>query len=166
VIRLAATTLVIALAATPAEVEQDGVAVAVTVKSHIYEWAVTNHTDRPITSFEIEYHRCYQHVVPLGWTYELIDRRVFRARAESDDAAIRPGGAGNFRMRAASGGNALGTVPVRLGLGADGEAIVIDAVWGPVPKPRSLVVLVAVLLSMLAVAHALVLHRTWSAKGK
>jgi hypothetical protein len=163
---LPVAVLAVALAATPAAVEQDGIAIATTISSHIYEWAVTNHTDRPITRFEIEYHRCYQPVVPLGWSYELIDRRVFRARAESADAAIRPGATGNFRMRAASGGNALGTVPARLGLGSGGDTIVIERVWGPVEKPRSLVALVVVLLSGLAVAHALVLHRTWRARGK
>jgi hypothetical protein len=163
---LGAAVLAVGLAAPPADVEQDGIAITTTITSHLYEWAVTNHTDRPITSFEIGYHRCYQHVVPMGWTYELIDRRVFRARAASDDAAIRPGAAGHFRMRTASGGNALGAVPVRVGLGPDGETIVVENVWGPVEKPRSLVVLVAVLLSVLVVAHALVLQRTWSARGK
>ena len=37
----------------PAQVEQDGIRVRVSVKSHVYTWEVTNVAAPPITSFEI-----------------------------------------------------------------------------------------------------------------
>ena len=145
--------------ATPAEVEKDAVRIAVTLRSHLYMWDVTNLGTEPITSFEIEYHRCYQHIVPEGWEFE-VDRRLWRAWATDPEAAILPNQTRSFRARTASGGNALGAVTARVGLGADGQRIVVfEKVWGPVKKSRGLVALVAVLVGAIAAFHALVLGR-------
>ncbi|MHC5005933.1 MAG: hypothetical protein ACYTGF_01090 [Planctomycetota bacterium] len=145
--------------ATPAEVETDAVRIAVTLNSHIYMWDVTNLGTEPITSFEIEYHRCYQHIVPEGWEYE-VDRRLFRAWATDPESAILPDQTRSFRARTASGGNALGTVTARVGLGPEGQhTVVFEKVWGPVKKSRGLVGLVAVLVAAIAAFHAVVLSR-------
>ena len=145
--------------ATPAEVEKDAVRIAVTLSSHLYMWDVTNLGTEPITSFEVEYNRCYQHIVPEGWEYE-VDRRLLRAWATDPEAAILPNQTRSFRARTASGGNALGTVTVRVGLGPDGQrTAVFEKVWGPVRKSRGLVALVAVLVGAIAAFHALVLSR-------
>jgi hypothetical protein len=135
------------------------VRIAVTLSSHIYLWEVTNLGAEPITSFEIEYHRCYQHIAPEGWEYE-VDRRLFRAWAVEPEAAILPGQTGTFRARTASGGNRLGTVTARVGLGPDAaRTVVFEAVWGPVKKSRGLVALVVGLVSAVALFHALMLRR-------
>jgi len=145
--------------ATPAEVEKDAVRIAVTLNSHIYLWDVTNLGTEPITSFEIEYHRCYQHIVPEGWEYE-VDRRLFRAWATEPEAAILPNQTRSFRARTASGGNALSTVTARVGRGPDGQhTVVFEKVWGPVRKSRGLVGLVAVLVGAIAAFHGLMLSR-------
>ncbi|MHC4420910.1 MAG: hypothetical protein ACYS1E_09990 [Planctomycetota bacterium] len=151
--------LLIGMASTPAEVEQEGVRIGVTISSHIYVWEVTNLGPEPITSFEIDNHNCYQHIVPDGWAFEA-DRRRYRAWATSAEAAIQPNQSKSFSARTSSGGNALGAVPVRVGLGPDGQRTVVFAnVWGTVRKPRGLVALVAVLMSAVVAFHALMLSR-------
>jgi hypothetical protein len=151
--------VLIGMASPPAEVEQEGVRIAVTLSSHIYMWDVTNLGPEPITSFEIAYHRCYQHIVPEGWEYE-VDRRLFRAWAVDPEAAIQPNQTRSFRARTASGGNRLGTVTARVGLGPDGaRTVVFEEVWGPVKKSRGLVALVAVLVGVIAAFHAVMLGR-------
>jgi hypothetical protein len=151
--------LLIGMASTPAEVEREGVRIAVTISSHIYVWEVTNLGSDPITTFEIDNHNCYQHIVPDGWAYEA-DRRRYRAWAVSAEAAIQPGRSKSFSARTSSGGNALGTVSAQVGLGPDGQrTVVFDEVWGTVRKPRGLVALVGVVVSALVAFHAVMLSR-------
>jgi hypothetical protein len=151
--------ILIALASTPAEVEKEGVRIAVTINSHIYVWEVTNLGTEPITSFEITHDNCYQHMAPDGWATEA-DYHRFRAWATSDEAAIQPNQSKTFSSRTSSGGNALGTVPVSVGLGSGGQrTVVFEEVWGMVKKPRGLVALVAVVISAIVILHVYLLTR-------
>lgn len=166
------------IASPPAVVEKGGVRIAVTIMSHIYSWEVTNLGTEPITGFEVEYTRCYQHHAPDGWAVEA-DGRLFTARMTQPEQldrvtgaspAIAPGRSATFSARTSSGGNALGAVTARVTVDADDgpRTIEFDEVWGPVAKPRALIVLVAALLGGLAIAHTVILVRrgTSAAAGR
>ena len=143
----------------PAQVEQDGIRVRVSVKSHVYTWEVTNVAAAPIMSFEIAVHKSYDYQAPPGWTAERNKQR-FRAWTDDRDSAIRVNRSKSFSSRVSSQGAVLGQLPLTLGFDPDSTKVVtIGAVWGPVPKPVSLAVMVAALIVLIAGVHALVLWR-------
>jgi len=143
----------------PAEIEQDGIRVRVSVKSHIYTWEVTNVAAPPITTFEIAVHKSYDYHAPPGWTVER-SRERFRAWTDDRDSAIRVNRSKSFSSRVSSLGAVLGQLPLTLGFDPDStEPVTFDAVWGPVRKPVSLAVLVAGTIVMIAGVHTLVLWR-------
>ena len=151
-------TALLAVSLTPSTVEHQGVRVSVSIQSHIYTWQITNLGAPPITSFEIEPHNTYDEHAPAGWAIE-IDGDRFRAWATDEKEAIHPNQTKEFTVRVSSRGAVLGRIPLTVGFDDALEPLTVDAVWGPVRKRRSMVVLVALTVAGIAVAHALVLTR-------
>lgn len=151
-------TALLAVSLTPSTVEHEGVRVSVSIQSHIYTWAITNFGATPISSFEIELHNTYVHQAPAGWAIE-IDGDRFRAWATQEREAIHPNQTKEFTARVSSGGAVLGRLPLTVGFDGALEPLTVGAVWGPIRKPRSMVVLVALTVAGIAVVHALVLTR-------
>lgn len=149
-------TALLVVSLTPSTVEHEGVRVSVSIQSHIYTWAITNLGTPPISSFEIELHNTYVQQAPAGWAIE-IDGDRFRALATHEREAIHPNQTKEFTARVSSGGAVLGRIPLTVGFDGALEPLTLVAVWGPVRKPRSMVVLVALTVAGIAVVHALVL---------
>jgi len=143
--------LCVVTALAGAKVEQNGVRVDVSIESQIYRWEVTN-VDAPlITRFEIQAHNIYNELAPEGWESELRPG-AFHAWTRQDHHAIRRGRSMTFQCRVTSSGASLGLVPLTIGF-HDGNDVNFDAVWGPVPKPRSLIVVIPALIVVLALLH-------------
>ncbi len=151
-------TALLAVSLTPPTVEHEGVRVSVSVQSHIYTWEITNLGAPPISSFEIELHNTYNQQAPAGWAIE-IDGDRFRTWATDKKEAIYPNQTKEFTARVSSGGAVLGRISLTVGFDDALEPLTVDAVWGPVREPRSMVVLVALTVAGIAVVHALVLTR-------
>jgi hypothetical protein len=154
--------VVLAAAALPPVVEAPGVRIEVEVDNQIYTWTVTALGDEPISAFEVGVAATYIYTAPDGWeTAEIEEGTRFRAWTNDPYYAIRRGMSREFTARVSTGGAPLGTVTasVETGFGAAAKPLEIPAVWGPVPKRRSMIALVAVTLSAIAALHALLLER-------
>ncbi len=149
---------------TPPALEKEGVRISVSVRSHIYTWEVANLDAPPITLFEVRAYRCYSQLAPDGWSVE-VDGPLFLARAESQRHAILPGQSKVFTARTQSAGAELGRVPASVAVtSGDREAstdriISFPEVWGPVPRRRSMVARVALLVVFIAVIHTVLVAR-------
>ena len=139
------------------EAEKGGVRIRADVQSSIYTWEVTNVSAPPITRFEIGQHHSYYFVGPKGWQVDA-DHRTFRAWTGDRLRALYPGRTGTFSLRMSSGGAVLGPVRAELGFGS-AEPLVFDGVWGTSAEPGRVVLLVALILLVLMLAHVLLLAR-------
>ena len=137
---------------------QDGVEIAVAIESHIYFWTVKNGTARPIRYFQIELHSTYDQHAPDGWQIEM-DGPQLRAWADDQQDAIAPGESGIFSARVSSRGAVLGLVAASSGSSAKKPDVHFDQVWGPVPRPRSAVALVAVTVAAIGLLHVWLIVR-------
>lgn len=146
------------MATTPAEVEQDGVRVEVSVVAHLYTWQVKNLNAPPIMSFEVQAHHTYNQTVPKGWRYTDEGGR-FRAWTDEETWAIRPKRSGSFGARVSSGGAVLGSVPASVGFAGGQPAVTFPGVWGPVARSRNTIVLVALTIVGLVLIHWALLAR-------
>jgi hypothetical protein len=151
-----AILLVTAMTATPAEVEKDGVRIEVSLQSQIYTWTVTNVDAPPITTLRFELYHTYNHHVPAGWEYEDSDA-VLRAWTDDPDCAIRRGQSQPFSARVASSGAVLGTTSATVGFASHQAPVTFNAVWGPAPKPRSAIFLVAAMVAAIAIVHVILM---------
>ena len=159
--------LLLTLASTGASVEQDGVRIEVALQAHAYTWTVTNVDAAPITSLDLEHYAATEQEGPAGWEVE-IEEPFLHAWATSERYAIHRGQSKTFSVRVKSTGGALGLVRATVGLdrvgppdrvGDDRPRIVFAEVWGPVPKRRSMVIMVVVVVTGIAVGHTIVLER-------
>ncbi len=156
--------ILIAATLTPPALEKEGVRISVSVRSHIYAWEVANLDAPPITGFEVRAYQCYNQLAPDGWSVE-VDGPLFLARAESQRHAILPGQSKVFTARTQSAGAELGRVPASVAVtSGDREAstdriISFPEVWGPVPRRRSMVALVALLVVFIAALHTVLVTR-------
>jgi hypothetical protein len=142
------------LMTTAPAVEFNGVRVEVTVESFDYTWTVTNLSAAPIARFAMKSHNAYDHTVPKGWEY-VSEYTSYEAWTDDPDLAIEPGESAVFTARAGTNGPMLRLMPGTIGhLGRD-ETVAFEA-WGPGPGSQSMVVLVAVALSAIAVFHGIV----------
>lgn len=146
------------LAQVPGHFEQDGVRIEVEIKSHLYTWTVKNIDAPPITRLEMDQYGSTEQMAPEGWELEIKGPR-YRAWTERARYAIRPGDSKVFEARFKSTGAVLGLVPVELGFDGTDETLVLEGVWSPTPKRRSMVVLVAVVVAGLAATHTVILER-------
>jgi len=153
-----ATLLAATLNLTPAVVEKDGVRIEVSIQAHIYTWTVTNLDAPPIMSFQSELSQTYNTHAPDGWELEDVEGRV-RAWTDDPRQAIHRGESESFDSRVTSSGAMLGTVPATVGFGPDRDPIVFEKVWGPVAKTPRIGALVAVVIAVIALAHAMLLAR-------
>jgi len=139
-------------------VEIDGVRIEVEVESFDYTWTVTNVSAAPITHFEMNSRNAYDHTVPEGWKLDS-EYEHFIAWTDDPALAIQPGSSAVFMARAGTNGPMLRMMPGTVGhVGSD--AVTSFEAWAPGPGSRSMVLLVAVTLSGLAVFHAFVLGRS------
>ncbi len=147
--------LLAALASSPPVVEKDGVRVESSVEAHVYTWRVTNLGERPLVSFEVGSSGTYLYSAPDGWAHEADEVR-FRAWTADRLRAIGPGQTRAFTARVSgAAGSALGRVHASAGF--EGGRVEFAEVWGPIPKRRSMVALVAGALGAIAVAHTVLL---------
>lgn len=146
------------IAKTPAEVEQGGVRVEVSVEAHLYTWQVENLHAPPIMSFEVQAHSTYNQIVPKGWNHSAEGGR-FRAWTDEESRAIRPKRSGTFVAQVSSGGAVLGSVPASVGFAGGQPAVTFPGVWGPVARSRSTIALVALTIVVLVLIHWALLAR-------
>ncbi len=138
--------------------EQDGIRIVASINAQIYQWEVTNVDADPIMFFSVQEHNTYNQNIPPGWEMHVEDGE-FTAWTDDPTFAIRRGQTRMFDARSGSAGSMLGPVPAKLGFSARAEDVVFPVVWGPVPKHRGIVVLVAVTLIGLGVLHVALLRR-------
>ena len=146
------------IATTPAEVEQGGVRVEVSVVAHLYTWQVRNLNAPPIMSFEVQAHNTYNQIVPKGWKYT-DDEGRFRAWTDEETHAIQPNRSESFVAQVSSGGAVLGLVPASVGFASGQPAVTFAGVWGPVARSRSTILLVALTIVGLVLIHWALLAR-------
>jgi len=149
---------------TPAVVEKDGVRIEVSIQAHIYTWTVTNLDAPPIMSFQFEHSQTYNPHAPEGWALEDAEGRV-RAWTDDPRRAIHRQESKSFDSRVTSSGAMLGTVPATVGFGPDQDPMVFEKVWGPVAKTPRIGALVAVVIAIIALAHAMLMARRARKKG-
>lgn len=148
----------------PAEhAEHDGIRITVTVEANVYTWLLENMDAAPITSIEMPQKNCYNQRLPLGWSWEYEDD-YFRARTDDPANAIGPGRTGEFTTRVSSTGAVLGHVPIKVGFEGDAQLVVFEPLWGPVRKPISMVLLVALTIAGVAIMHMALL--VWLSKRR
>jgi len=139
------------------EMDKGGVRIRADVQSSIYTWEVTNISAPPITRFEISQHHGYYFLGPNGWQVDA-DNRSFRAWTSDRLRALYPGRTGTFSLRMSSGGAVLGAVRAQVGF-ESAEPLVFDGVWGTAAEPDNVVLLVALVLLVIMLAHVLLVAR-------
>jgi hypothetical protein len=132
--------------------EQQGLRIEVAVTSHVYEWTLTNESDRPVTAVTIEHHNMYNHLAPDGWQIEVSDGR-FRAWTDELRYAIRRGESALFKARVSSAGAVLGARTVTVVLDGRESPVRLTGVWAPVAEPVFKIALIPVVLIALALLH-------------
>ena len=155
------TTLAVILAALslpPGQSEAGGVRIEVEIHAHLYVWKVMNIDAPPIVRFEMEQQGSTEQIAPDGWELE-IDGPRYLAWTDDPRFAIPRGQWKQFEARVKSTGAVLGLVPVELGFAKTDVPLVLENVWAPVSKRRSMVVLVAFAVVALAALHTIILER-------
>lgn len=151
--------MLLAVVAVPPVVEAPGVRIAASIDNQIYTWTLTGLGDRPITGFEVEVTGTYIYTGPDGWQTEALGEDRFRAWTTDPFYAIGRGVSRSFTARVSSVGAPLGVVQAWVETGFGAERVEIPAVWGPVPKRASMVMLVAATLVAAAAAQTVLVER-------
>jgi hypothetical protein len=140
-------------------IEQDGVRIVATVQAQVYTWHVTNIDAAPIMRFSVQHHNTYNHGVPSGWEH-IDEDSVLTAWTNDPRMAIGRGQTRSFDARSGSAGSMLGPVTLTLGFDSDSQDITVAGVWGPAPKHRGIVVLVALALVIIGLFHTAMVRRS------
>ncbi len=148
--------------------EQGGVRIKTTITAHLYEWQVTNIDAPPIMKFQVETPRCYSQRPPDGWewSFDTTGDEIFYAWTDDPQYAIRTGQTSLFTARLGSAGGILGQVDAMISFDNDQAPVVFHDIWGPVPKPVSLVITVAITIAAIALFHVLLVGKILGKKKR
>ena len=128
----------------------------VTIVTHVnsqqYDWELTHHRHQHINYFCITAPDTYNHQVPTDWQWTF-ENNQFTAWAPNASLAIGSDHTAKFSARASRNGGALALAQASVRF-ADENTILLDGVWAPGHKPRTMVALVAGVLTVLALLHA------------
>ena len=138
--------------------ERGGIEVSIRITANVYTWTVHNLSSAPVTDLRIPQTNCYDHMPPPGWKWSY-ENSVFHSWTDDVASAVQPGGTAAFSTRVSSSGAVLGLVQISVGTSNGQDRIVFEQLWAPVPKPISLVVLVAGTVAVLAISHTTILTR-------
>lgn len=159
--------LIIALAtAVPnqAHFESNQVDICVNVHSNIYTYKVTNLGSKSIVGFEIKKYASYNFMVPDGWQMDT-SSGLFHAWTTDAQTAITKNKTAEFSLRVSSKGAVLGVSAARVQL-QSGQTVIVPGVWGPVPEPRSYIVLIGGLILLILLLHTVILTCRHRRKAK